>query len=246
MKDSPGALSVSVVIPARNEAPSVAETVRSARAAGADEVIVVDGESDDGTAAAAQPVADFVLRCPPGRARQMNAGAAASRGKVLIFLHADTTLPAGAIAAVRGAVAGGVVGGAFRVGLGVSAGTSAARAAALRLTASMINIRSRIFRAYTGDQAIFVRRDVFEDLGAYPEIALMEDVEFCRRLTRRGTTVLLPVRIITSARRWEANGMVRTILLMWGLRVAHRLGLPPDRCAQLYGGKPGARPADPA
>lgn len=245
MKDSPGALSVSVVIPARNEARSVAETVRSARAAGANEVIVVDGESDDGTAAVALGLADVVLRCRPGRARQMNAGAKAARGEVLVFLHADTTLPERAVAAIRGAVAGGILGGAFRVRLGVSAGTSAARAAALRLTASMINIRSRIFRAYTGDQAIFVRRDVFEDLGAYPEIALMEDVEFCRRLTRRGRTVLLPARIITSARRWEANGIVRTVLLMWGLRIAHRLGLPPDRCAQLYGGKPSSRRADP-
>ncbi len=246
MKDSPGTPSVSVVIPTRNEAPSVAETVRSARAAGADEVIVVDGESDDGTAAAAQGLADLVLACPPGRARQMNAGAAASRGEVLVFLHADTTLPEGAVAGIRAAVEDGAAGGAFCVNLGVSVAAPAARASALRLTAAMINLRSRLFRAYTGDQAIFVRRDVFESLGAYPEIPLMEDVEFSRRLTRRGRTVLLPSRITTSARRWEANGVARTILLMWGLRIAHRLGLPPHRCARFYGGNPGARRADPA
>jgi hypothetical protein len=99
----------------------------------------------------------------------------------------------------------------------------------------MIGARSRIFRAYTGDQGIFVRRDAFEAAGGFPEIPLMEDVEFSRRLVRSGRTLLLPVRIVTSGRRWEASGPARTILLMWGLRLAHLLGMPPARCAEIYG-----------
>jgi hypothetical protein len=99
----------------------------------------------------------------------------------------------------------------------------------------MIGARSKLFCAYTGDQGIFVRRDAFEAIGGFPEIPLMEDVEFSRRLTRRGKTILLPVRIATSARRWEASGPVRTILLMWGLRLAYFLGMPPARCAEIYG-----------
>ncbi|HZD54899.1 MAG TPA: TIGR04283 family arsenosugar biosynthesis glycosyltransferase [Candidatus Aquicultoraceae bacterium] len=229
-------LSVSVIIPARNEAANVAATVRAARAAGADEVIVVDGGSGDGTLEVSRPVADSVILSPPGRARQMNAGAEASRGDVLLFLHADTALPAESITSVRDAVRGGkILGGAFRVRLGVSPCAPLLRRAALAFTARMINARSRFFRTYTGDQAIFVRRDVFERIGAYPGIPLMEDVELSRRLAREGNTALLPARVTTSARRWEARGTARTILLMWGLRLAYRLGMPADRCAEIYG-----------
>jgi rSAM/selenodomain-associated transferase 2 len=230
---------VSVIIPARNEAAIIVATVRSAREAGADEVIVVDGESRDGTPDAARPIADAVILSPPGRARQMNAGATASKGKILLFLHADTSMASGSIAAVREAMAGeGVLGGAFSVRLEVSAGAPLLRKAALRLTSRMINLRARLFRAYTGDQAIFLRRDVFEEIGAYPEIPLMEDVELSRRLTRRGRTVLLPVPVTPSARRWEEHGTLRTILLMWGLRLAYFLGMPPARCSDLYGRRP--------
>jgi rSAM/selenodomain-associated transferase 2 len=230
---------VSVIIPARNEAAIIVATVRSAREAGADEVIVVDGESRDGTPDAARPIADTVIFSPPGRARQMNAGATASKGEILIFLHADTSMANGSITAVREAMAReSILGGAFPVRLEVSAGSPLLRKAALRLTSRMINLRARLFRAYTGDQAIFLRRDVFGEIGAYPEIPLMEDVELSRRLTRRGKTVLLPVPVTTSARRWEEHGTLRTILLMWGLRLAYLLGMPPARCADLYGRKP--------
>lgn len=239
-------LSVSVIIPARNEARTVAATVLSARAAGADEVVVVDGGSADGTPEAARSVADSVILSPPGRARQMNAGAEASRGDVLVFLHADTMLPAGAIASIREALDGGdVVGGAFRVRLGISPHAPLRRRAALRLTARMINFRSRIFRAFTGDQAIFLRRDVFRRIGGYPGIPLMEDVELSRSLAGRGATILLPARVTTSARRWETRGTVRTILLMWGIRLAYRFGMSADRCARLYGEKTAVRPGFP-
>jgi len=232
-------LPVSVILPARNEAATIVTAVRSAREAGADEVIVVDGESRDGTSDAARPIADAVILSPPGRARQMNAGAAAAKGEILLFLHADTSMARGSIAAVREEMSReGVLGGAFSVRLEVSAGAPLLRKAALRLTSRMINLRARLFRAYTGDQAIFVRRDVFEEIGAYPEIPLMEDVELSRRLTRRGKTVLLALPVATSARRWEEHGTLRTILLMWGLRLAYLFGMPPARCAELYGRKP--------
>lgn len=233
-------LSVSVIIPALDEEESVAAAILSARRSGADEVIVVDGGSADGTVAAARPLADRVIPCPPGRARQMNAGARASRGEVLVFLHADTALPAGSADAVRGAVAReGVVGGAFSVGLAVSPRASALRRAVLGLTGRMINVRARLFRAYTGDQGIFVLRDAFDRIGAFPEIPLMEDVELSRRMTRHGKTVLLPGRLATSARRWETRGIFATILLMWTLRIAYLLGMTPQRCARHYrGGAP--------
>ncbi len=226
---------VSVVIPALNEAGCIGDAVRSARDAGADEVVVADGGSDDGTAEAARPLADAVVVSPRGRAAQMNAGARISSGEVLLFLHADTLLPPGAIDAVRKAVTeDGAGGGAFAVRLGMSPEASCARKALLRLAARMINARARFLRAYTGDQGIFVARRVFEEMGGYPEIPLMEDVEMSRLLVRRGRTALLPVRITTSARRWESRGPVRTILLMWGLRLAHRLGMSPARCARIY------------
>ncbi|MGE5188786.1 MAG: TIGR04283 family arsenosugar biosynthesis glycosyltransferase [Gemmatimonadota bacterium] len=230
---------VTVVVPALNEAGCVAAAIRSARDAGADEVIVSDGGSEDGTAAAARPLADAVVAAPRGRASQMNAGARASSGDVLLFLHADTRLPHGAIAAVRAAVArNGIDGGAFRVRLATSAAASRATKALLRLVGRMIDVRARVFRAYTGDQGIFVVRRVFEEMGGYPEIPLMEDVALSRMLRERGRTALLPVRIATSARRWESRGPARTILLMWGLRLAHRLGMSPGRCARLYGPGP--------
>jgi len=233
--------SVSVIIPALNEAGTISATARSAKEAGAGEVIVVDGGSGDGTPDAAWPAADVVIPSPPGRARQMNAGARAANGTILLFLHADTTIPDRAIASVRKAVErDGFLGGAFRVRLAVSPSAPPLRKAALRLTARMIGVRARIFRAYTGDQAIFLRRDVFEEIGGYPEIPLMEDVELSRRLARRGRTILLSLPVTTSARRWETHGTLRTILLMWRLRLAYLLGMPPERCAELYGRrKPG-------
>jgi len=239
MKDAETKPPVSVIIPALNEAATIAETVRSARAAGADEIIVVDGGSRDGTPDAARRIADAVVFSPPGRAIQMNAGAREATGEILLFLHADTTMPEGSIASVREATErNGVLGGAFFVRLVVSPDTPPLRRAALRLTSRMINVRSRLFRTYTGDQAIFLRRDVFETIGAYPEIPLMEDVELSSRLTRRGKTTLLTTPILTSARRWEAHGTLRTILLMWGLRLGYLLGLSPERCAEIYGRRP--------
>jgi len=230
---------VSVIIPALDEASSILETLRSARAAGADEVIVADGGSGDGTREAAQGVADAVIVASPGRARQMNAGAKVSTGDALLFLHADTLLPPGSIASVRGALAReDIAGGGFRVRLGISGDAPFAQRTLLRITGRMINVRSRLFRSLTGDQAIFLRRELFDRIGGYPEIPLMEDVELSRKMNRSGRTVLLPARVVTSARRWETHGTARTILRMWSLRIAYRLGMPPERCAERYGRRP--------
>lgn len=230
---------VSVIIPALNEEEAISAAIISARAAGAGEVIVADGGSSDGTVEAARPHADRVISSPPGRGRQMNAGARVSGGKILLFLHADTTLPEGSLAEVQRTLSREeVVGGAFRVRLGVSGDAPFARGIALRITGRMIGLRSRLFRAYTGDQAIFLRREAFVRFGGYPEIPLMEDVELSRRMTRAGKTVLLPCRLTTSARRWEEHGTARTILRMWRLRIAYLLGMPPERCAEIYGRNP--------
>lgn len=225
---------ISVVIPTLDEEAALPETIRSCRKAGACEVVVVDGGSADRTVEIARRMADAVVSAPRGRAAQMNAGAAAARGEVLLFLHADTLLPPGGLAEVAGALEDpAVVGGGFRVELAASAASAYVRAA-LRLAGMGINLRSRATRSFTGDQAIFVRAAAFGEIGGYPEIPLMEDVELSRRMTRIGKTVLLAPRVRPSGRRWEAWGPAKTIALMWRLRVAYLCGRSPGWCAERY------------
>ncbi|MGE5283423.1 MAG: TIGR04283 family arsenosugar biosynthesis glycosyltransferase [Actinomycetota bacterium] len=226
---------LSVIIPTLDEEASVARAIRSCREAGPCEVIVVDGGSRDGTVEIARREADAAIRAPRGRAAQMNAGAAVARGGVLLFLHADTRLPGGSVRAVLGALLDPeVIGGAFRVRLTASPGAGRYVRAALGVTGGMIGTRGSVSRSYSGDQAIFVRAEAFRALGGYPEIPLMEDVELSRRMRRAGKTVLLPLRVETSGRRWEAWGPLRTVLFMWRLRVGYLLGWTPSRCAEAY------------
>ena len=186
------------------------------------EIVLVDGGSTDATAAIAARFPEVsLLSSPRGRARQMNAGARAARGDVLLFLHADTLLPDGALAAVQVAVSHpGVVAGRFDVRF-----DNPGRA--FRMIASFMNQRSRWTGISTGDQAIFVCREPFDALGGYPDIPLMEDVELCRRLKRRGRLAALRRCVTTSARKWEREGAVRTILLMWVLRILYMAGVSP-------------------
>jgi len=189
----------------------------------------VDGGSTDATAAVAARFPEIrLLASPRGRARQMNAGARAALGDVLLFLHADTLLPDGALAAVHAAVGDpGVVGGRFDVRFDNSRRV-------FRMIAWFMNQRSRWSGISTGDQAIFVCREPFDALGGYPDIPLMEDVEICRRLKRRGRMAALRLGVTTSARKWEREGAIRTILLMWALRFFYMAGVPPARLHRWY------------
>jgi rSAM/selenodomain-associated transferase 2 len=226
---------ISVIIPALDEEATLSLAIRSCREAGPCEVIVADGGSRDRTVEIARLKADAVIAARQGRAAQMNAGAAVARGSVLLFLHADTLLPGGSVPAVHVALRDPkVIGGAFRVRLVASPGAARYVRAMLWITGRMIGARAGVARAFTGDQAIFMRAEAFRAVGGYPEIPLMEDVELSRRMRRRGKTVLLPLRVRTSGRRWEAWGPLRTILFMWRLRIGYLLGRTPSRCAEAY------------
>ena len=226
---------LSVIIPALDEEASIARVIRSCREAGPCEVVVVDGGSRDRTVEIARGEADAVIAAPRGRAAQMNAGAAVARGEVLLFLHADTLLPGRSVPAVLDALQDPeVIGGAFRVRLAASPGAGRYVRATLGVTGRMIGARAAVSRSYSGDQAIFARAEAFRAIGGFPEIPLMEDVELSRRMRRAGKTVLLPLRVETSGRRWEAWGPLRTVLFMWRLRIGHLLGRTPSRCADAY------------
>jgi len=219
---------LSVVVPALNEASGIGRALERARVPGVHELIVVDGGSTDGTPEIARPYADRVLFSRRGRAEQMNVGASAATGDVLLFLHADTLLPPGFAEAIQRALRDpGVAGGRFDVDLQPSTPL-------LWLTATLINVRSRLSRISTGDQAIFVRRRVFEAIGGFPRLPLMEDVAFSRQLKRAGKVACLREKAITSSRRWLADGVLRTILLMWTLRFLFFAGVSAERLCRLY------------
>lgn len=229
---------ISVIIPALNEGAHL-ETALSGlqaiRAAG-HEVILVDGGSEDGTAEVAESRVDRMLAAPRGRALQMNAGAREAGGEVLLFLHADTVVPPEAMEAFLEAFPGSRrAWGWFDVRL-------SGEPVLLRMIESLMNLRSRLSRIATGDHAIFVRKEVFERIGGYPEIPLMEDVAISRLLKRVGPPLCLRNRIVTSSRRWEEEGVIRTILLMWRLRLAYALGADPRRLAEAYYGRSAALP----
>lgn len=220
---------LSVVMPVLNEAAGIVpalEALAPLRAAG-HELIVVDGGSSDGTAALAAGLADRVLVAERGRARQMNAGAAAARGAALLFLHADTTLPGGAAEAIGGALDSSTVWGRFDVRI-------TGRSPLFPLIAALMNWRSRRSGIATGDQAIFVRRAAFDAVGGFPDQPLMEDIELSRRLARLGAPACLRLRVATSGRRWERSGVWRTVWLMWRLRLLYWLGTPAERLAEDY------------
>ena len=219
---------LSVVVPTLEEEEALAATLVRVRTAPVHELIVVDGGSRDRTETIAARYADRVLRAPAGRASQMNAGAAAASGDVLLFLHADTLLPLDFASAIAGALSDpATIGGRFDVRL-----EGASRL--LPVVAAVINWRSRWTRIATGDQAIFVRRRTFDVVGGYATVPLFEDVRLTAALKRHGRLACLRARVITSARRWERRGALRTIVLMWSLRLGHALGVSPARLHRLY------------
>jgi rSAM/selenodomain-associated transferase 2 len=222
---------LSIVMPVLDEQGGIVaalDALVEARAAGA-EVIVVDGGSRDDTRALAVVRADCLVDAPRGRARQMNAGAQSARAPLLLFLHADTRLPHGAVERVVSTLQGGDrCWGRFDVRID-------GRHPLLRLVAGLMNARSRWSGIATGDQAIFCTRAAFDRAGGYPDIPLMEDVALSRALRRLARPACLRERVVTSARRWERGGTLRTILLMWRLRLAYALGADPHGLARRYG-----------
>lgn len=224
-------MSLSVIIPALNEAEHLVATLDSLqplRRRGV-EIIVVDGGSGNGTAELARNAADQVLTAARGRARQMNAGAAAARGEILCFLHADSRLPEGADGLmIDGLARSRRSWGRFDVHI-------EGRHPLLRVIARMMNWRSRLTGIATGDQGLFVTRSLFEAAGHFPEIALMEDIAFSRQLKIYGAPLCITHRLTTSGRRWDKHGVWRTMLLMWRLRLSYWLGADPDKLALQYG-----------
>ncbi len=220
---------LSIVVPALNEAAGIVATLQALaplRARG-HELIVVDGGSSDTTVALAAPLADTVVVAEPGRATQMNAGAALAQGEWLLFLHADTRLPRDAEAALRRAGQSSARWGRFDVRI-------EGRSAWLPVIATLMNWRSRLTGIATGDQALFVETALFRRLGGYAALPLMEDVELCRRLRAIGPPSCLRERVLTSGRRWESRGVMRTIVLMWRLRWRYWRGTPAEELARAY------------
>jgi rSAM/selenodomain-associated transferase 2 len=222
---------LSVIVPTLNEAATIEACLRrlaSLRARRV-EVIVADGGSVDGTAELARPFCDILIRSARGRALQMNAGARAASGDVLLFLHADTELPADADMLILDALRrpSSHVWGRFDIRI-------SGHARLLRLVGKMICIRSRLTGVATGDQAIFCNRDIFTVEKGFPEIPIMEDVAFSKQLRRRSPPKCLDAQVITSGRRWEAHGVIRTIVLMWWLRLAYVIGVSPAILSRWY------------
>ncbi|MDH5641260.1 MAG: TIGR04283 family arsenosugar biosynthesis glycosyltransferase [Nitrospira sp.] len=226
-------MTISVIIPTLNEQTTLTRTVMHAGALDFDELILVDGGSTDGTLRLAESLCaraanTRIVSAARGRAGQMNAGAGISHGDILLFLHADTLLPAEAGRIIRDTMADStIVGGRFDVRF-----DSPSRWG--RMISSLMNRRSRLTGISTGDQAIFVRRATFEQLGGFADIPLMEDIELSRRLKRAGRIAALQETVITSFRRWETQGPLKTILLMWTLRFMYWLGVSPLRLSLWY------------
>lgn len=222
-------IAISVIIPTLNEELTIGPALKSVLRLEPDEIFIVDGGSLDRTREVADSMGVRVFSSERGRARQMNAGAQLARGEVLLFLHADTRLPDSALADIRAAMQNhNIAGGRFDLELDSAGGM-------FKLIGFMISLRSRLSKIATGDQAIFVRREVFATLGGYPDIPLMEDVALSRAIKRAGEVACLKSRVITSARRWQTEGVWRTIFRMWALKSLYLAGVSPFRLKRFYG-----------
>lgn len=219
---------ISIIVPVLDEEPALASLLPElTELDGEHELIVADGGSSDGSVALAGRFGT-VIKTRRGRAAQMNAGAAIAQGGILLFLHADTRLPAGALPALESALQDpSIAGGRFRVRLDDVR-------PAFRIIGAMINIRDAITKGFTGDQAIFVRKTVFREIGGYADMPLLEDLDMARRLRRAGRVIRIPLAVETSTRRWREHGIVRTVLLMWWIRLLYLLGSEPSVLADMY------------
>ncbi len=222
---------LSIVIPVRNEIVLLGEMLEHYRDLASCpaqvELLFVDGESRDGSHEYLQDRGFRVLSSTPGRARQMNAGAAAAKGKMLLFLHADTVLPEAAIPALFNIARSSTLWGRFDV---IVEGTGVM----FRIIGAMMNLRSRLSGVATGDMGMFVRRELFLQLGGFPDLPLMEDIALSKILRRQARPYCLKPPLTTSGRRWQQRGIWRTIFLMWRLRFYYFIGVSPARLAEWY------------
>jgi rSAM/selenodomain-associated transferase 2 len=221
---------ISVIVPTLNESDSIVATLDRLKPFRMDghEVIIVDGGSKDETVKLATSRADKIIKSAPGRAQQMNIGANQAIGDVLWFLHADTLVPDNATQLIlRVCENQENQWGRFNIRL-------SGKHPLLRMVERLMNLRSRITGIATGDQGIFVRREAFESVGGYMPIPLMEDLDISKRLKKLSRPCCLDAKLITSSRRWEENGVLRTILFMWRLRLAYTLGVSPEKLAHDY------------
>ena len=219
---------VSVIIPARNESARIAQAILRARIAGADQVIVCDGESTDATVEIAKTVPCELVFSPPGRGRQQNQAAFAADGDCLLFLHADTWLPEGGIKQIRRALARrSVMGGCFSQRIEASGWS-------YRLLERGNAARVRLWQLPYGDQGLFFRRDVFERLGGFPDVPFMEDVLLMRQFRQIARPILLPGPLAVDPRRWQQMGIVRQTMRNWALLAAEKIGVSPQRLAAYY------------
>lgn len=222
---------ISFIVPTLNEQSFIRKTLSDLRNLSGPiqiEVVVVDGGSQDQTVMLAEPLCDQLLSRSPGRALQMNQGASVAKGEWLLFLHADTQLPEDFTILWRDqVVSGGCDWGRFDIRLNGDQRM-------FRLIEKMINLRSRLTGIATGDQGIFIKRELFEQVGGFASIPLMEDIDICKRLKKTGHPLCLRSRLVTSSRYWERGGIWATIILMWKLRLLYFLGVSPQRLVQLY------------
>jgi rSAM/selenodomain-associated transferase 2 len=221
-------LRISVIIPALNEESIIASTLEAVRPLAPDEVLVVDGGSTDQTREIVARTDATLTSSARGRAEQMNHGARLARGDVFLFLHADTRLPRSALRDIRSALVDPRwAGGRFDVRLDGDHRIYG-------LIGALINLRSRLTKVATGDQAIFVRREVYEEIGGFPNLPLIEDIAFSRSLKKKGKVACLKSQVATSARRWEREGIWQTVLRMWALRILYLAGVSPYRLKRFY------------
>ncbi len=191
------------------------------------EIIIVDAGSQDNTVTLATPLADIIIKSPRGRSKQMNAGARAASGKILLFLHADTYLPTDALVLIEREISKNKQWGRFDIQLSDTHRI-------FRAIAQFMNWRSRLTGISTGDQGLFIEKQLFNQAGQFPEIPLMEDIAICKQLKLYNPPICLKAKVTTSSRRWKQFGITRTILLMWWLRLLYFFGCNPETLAQLY------------
>ncbi len=226
------ASSISIIIPVLNESARINGLIahlRAVDAGGSCEIIVVDGDPHQGTLLEISDSSVLKVKSDKGRARQMNEGARAAAGDILLFLHADTELPQEALSLITKALSHGrFVAGAFDLGI-------KSTRPAFRLIETMASLRSRLTRVPFGDQAVFIGSDYFREIGGYSDTPLMEDVEIMRRIRKRGDKIcIIPRKVLTSARRWEREGILRCTLRNWLLQLLYYLGVAPSMLAKWY------------